>query len=69
MTRSSLPDWAEAAIDAMDAQALRPQLLRRWHEIEIDVIPYLAELQDIGKSQLLDSALYAPDSPQLSRRG
>lgn len=59
MSKPTLPEWAESAIDTLNAEELRPQLIRRWREIELDVLPCLAELHDIEKQQVLDCALWA----------
>jgi len=59
MAKPPLPDWAEAAIDSMGAGKLRPRLARRWHEIEIDVLPHMDELNDLEKQQVLDCILWA----------
>lgn len=57
--RTHLPAWAEAAIAAQNAAALRPQLVRRWHEIEADVAPALEGLDDLEKQWILDATLWA----------
>lgn len=59
MAKPPLPDWAEAAIDSMGAEKLRPRLVRRWHEIEQDVLPHMDELNDFEKQQVLDCILWA----------
>lgn len=56
--RTHLPAWAEAAIAAQDADALRPQLVRRWYEIEADVVPALVELNNIEKQWIFNAALW-----------
>lgn len=57
--KNDLPAWAEAAIAAQGATRLRPRLIRRWREIEIDVLPALAGLDDTEKQWILDGALWA----------
>ncbi|MDS4027479.1 MAG: hypothetical protein RKO25_10910 [Candidatus Contendobacter sp.] len=57
--RTHLPAWAEATIAAQDADDLRPQLVRRWHEIEADVVPALEGLNDIEKQWVFNAALWA----------
>lgn len=59
MKDASLPDWAEMAICSQGAEKLRPRLVRRWREIEMDVLPAMNGLDDIEKTWVLDCVLYA----------
>lgn len=56
--KTHLPAWAEAAIESQDAAELRPKLMRRWHEIEADVVSALVELNDIEKQWIFNAALW-----------
>jgi hypothetical protein len=59
MGNRQLPAWVDAAICTMEVETLRQQLISRWREIEIDVLPALAALSDIGKQLVFEQAFAA----------
>lgn len=59
MKERLLPDWVERAVDLQDAEGLRPRLVRRWREIETDVLPALSPLHHREKTQVFERALWA----------
>lgn len=59
MKERPLPDWVERAVDLQDAESLRPRLVCRWHEIEMDVLPAMSGLSEWEKTRVFDRALWA----------
>lgn len=53
------PDWLESAIEAQNADALRPRLTKHWISLRQDVFPALESLDSIEKRQVMECVLWA----------